>query len=92
ASFASRQKKSDKCVGLSFWLETNLKKWFGEAKSTKSSRAKVRFAYGTGLPPAIWKLPLPIPLRGLSLNLPLLGRAVIIAKRLSFKAVSISDL
>ncbi|MRM83498.1 hypothetical protein D1003_06645 [Riemerella anatipestifer] len=67
-------------VGLSFWLDPNLTKWFGEAKRTKNSRAKVRFAYGTGQPPAIWKLSLPIPLRGQSLNLPLLGKALIIAK------------
>ncbi|MRM83661.1 hypothetical protein D1003_07515 [Riemerella anatipestifer] len=67
---------------MSFCLETNLAEWFGEAKSTKRSRAKVRLAYGTGQPPAIWKLPLPIPLRGHSLNLPLLGRALIIAKQL----------
>ncbi|MSN83005.1 hypothetical protein AWR41_03455 [Riemerella anatipestifer] len=72
---------------MSFCLETNLTKWFGEAKRTKNSRAKVRFTFGMGLPPAIWKLSLPIPLRGLSLNLPLLGRTLIITKWLSFKTV-----
>ncbi|OBP62596.1 hypothetical protein AWB84_08105 [Riemerella anatipestifer] len=65
---------------MSFWLETKGPKVQEQRLGLAPPNHSVGFTYGTGLPPAIWKLPLPIPLRGLSLNLPLLGRALIIAK------------
>ncbi|WP_221410561.1 hypothetical protein, partial [Riemerella anatipestifer] len=65
---------------MSFCLETKGRKIQEQRLGLAPPNHSVRFTYGTGLPPAIWKLSLPIPLRGHSLNLPLLGRALIIAK------------
>ncbi|MSN82354.1 hypothetical protein AWR41_06345 [Riemerella anatipestifer] len=65
---------------MSFWLAPKGPKVQEQRLGLAPPNHSVGFAYGTGQPPAIWKLSLSIPLRGHSLNLPLLSRALIMAK------------